>query len=29
MIVKSMSRKVPSFGQLIGYIDREEDAGAA
>lgn len=26
MIVKSMSRKVPSFGQLIGYIDREEDA---
>lgn len=21
-----MSRKVPSFGQLIGYIDREEDA---
>lgn len=23
MIVKSMSRKVPSFGQLIGYIDRE------
>lgn len=26
MIVKSMSRKVPSFGQLVGYIDREEDA---
>ena len=26
MIVKSMSRKVASFGQLIGYIDREEDA---
>ena len=26
MIVKSMSRKVPSFGQLIGYIDRDEDA---
>jgi len=24
MIVKSMSRKVPSFGQLIGYIDRDE-----
>jgi len=23
MIVKSMSRKHPSFGQLIGYIDRE------
>ncbi len=23
MIIKSMSRKVPSFGQLIGYIDRE------
>lgn len=23
MIVKSMSRKVPSFGQLVGYIDRE------
>ena len=23
MIVKSMSRRVPSFGQLIGYIDRE------
>lgn len=21
-----MSRKVPSFGQLVGYIDREEDA---
>jgi hypothetical protein len=25
MIIKSMSRKVPSFGQLIGYIDRDED----
>lgn len=24
MIVKSMSRKVPSFGQLLGYIDRDE-----
>ena len=24
MIIKSMSRKVPSFGQLIGYIDRDE-----
>ena len=24
MIVKSMSRKVPSFGQLISYIDRDE-----
>lgn len=24
MIVKSMSRKVPSFGHLIGYIDRDE-----
>jgi len=24
MIVKSMSRKIPSFGQLIGYIDRDE-----
>lgn len=24
MIIKSMSRKVPSFGQLIGYIDRED-----
>ncbi|MBT8412318.1 MAG: relaxase/mobilization nuclease domain-containing protein [Octadecabacter sp.] len=24
MIVKSMSRKAPSFGQLIGYIDRDE-----
>jgi hypothetical protein len=24
MIVKSMSRKTPSFGQLIGYIDRDE-----
>jgi len=24
MIVKSMSRKVASFGQLIGYIDRDE-----
>lgn len=24
MIVKSMSRKVPSFGQLIDYIDRDE-----
>tara|TARA_R100000935_G_scaffold58705_1_gene97167 strand:- start:12184 stop:13614 length:1431 start_codon:yes stop_codon:yes gene_type:complete len=24
MIVKSMSRKVPSYGQLIGYIDRDE-----
>ncbi len=23
MIIKSMSRKVPSFGQLLGYIDRE------
>lgn len=23
MIIKSMSRRVPSFGQLIGYIDRE------
>lgn len=26
MIIKSMSRKVPSFGQLIGYIDRDDDA---
>lgn len=25
MIIKSMSRKVPSFGQLLGYIDRETD----
>lgn len=25
MIVKSMSRKVPSFGQLLGYIDRDDD----
>jgi MobA/VirD2-like, nuclease domain len=25
MIIKSMSRKVPSFGQLLGYIDRDED----
>jgi len=24
MIIKSMSRKVPSFGQLLGYIDRDE-----
>lgn len=24
MIIKSMSRKVPSFGQLIEYIDRDE-----
>lgn len=24
MIIKSMSRKVPSFGQLLGYIDREQ-----
>ena len=24
MIIKSMSRKVASFGQLIGYIDRDE-----
>lgn len=24
MIVKSMSRKTPSFGQLLGYIDRDE-----
>lgn len=24
MIIKSMSRKVPSFRQLIGYIDRDE-----
>jgi hypothetical protein len=24
MIIKSMSRKAPSFGQLIGYIDRDE-----
>jgi hypothetical protein len=23
VIIKSMSRKVPSFGQLLGYIDRE------
>lgn len=23
MIIKSMSRKLPSFGQLLGYIDRE------
>lgn len=23
MIIKSMSRKVPSFGQLLGYIDRD------
>ena len=24
MIIKSMSRKVPSFGQLLAYIDRDE-----
>ena len=24
MIIKSMSRKVPSFGQLLNYIDRDE-----
>jgi hypothetical protein len=24
MIIKSMSRKVPSFGQLLGYIDRDQ-----
>jgi len=28
MIVKSMSRKVPSFGQLVSYIDRDEGQDA-
>ncbi|MGB1265728.1 MAG: relaxase/mobilization nuclease domain-containing protein, partial [Nereida ignava] len=28
MIIKSMSRKVPSFGQLIGYIDRDDEVGS-
>lgn len=27
MIIKSMSRKVPSFGQLLGYIDRDRENG--
>ena len=28
MIVKSMARKAPTFGQLIGYISRDADAGS-
>lgn len=29
MIIKSMSRKEPSFGQLVGYIDLGASAAGA